>query len=222
MLRQAFARLTAVGSNEKSESDIQRSIQDHHGAPGHLPNDVRIFKFQESFFFPNAQHLKTKMLDDIQTHHGPNYSSVNGSERERNWSVVGERRVKRLRKKAGVSPDNLPAISLVILDFGRVNFFDVTAMTKLKDFIGQLKRYAGQGVEMRFVDCNHVVRNRLRRGQWETVDADNEEALKEGIKDNATKVYSSVQAALQNRPGSTRSESDAEIVEVGMKNDEKV
>ena len=217
MLRQAFARLSSIGTDDSSE--LQHSIDEGKGMPEHLSPDVRIFKMTESFFFPNAQRIKTKILDDVQTHHAPNYSSLNGAERERNWSVVGERRVARLRKKAGVMPDNLPAIRLVILHMGRVNFFDVTAMTKLKDFMGELKRYAGEGCEVRFVACNDVVRERLRRGQWETVDADNEEAMKEGVKDGVTKCYQTVQAACV-RPGGSGSAS--EIVEVDVKGDEKV
>ena len=126
----------------------------------------------------------------------------------------------RLRKKAGVVAENLPAIRLVILDFTRVNFFDVTAMTKLRDFMSELKKYAGAACEVRFVGCNDVVRMRLMRGGWDTVDADNEEALKEGVKEGSTKCFKSVRSACESGGGSG---SVSEIVEVNVKgSDEKV
>lgn len=112
LLRQVFVPVKSMSSSDRQEySELQRSLDSAHGMPPTIPEDVRIFRFGESFFFPNAYRTKTSIMDSIQTHHAPAYSSRNGAEAERNWSVQGERHVARLRKKMRITdPSSLPPI----------------------------------------------------------------------------------------------------------------
>ena len=132
LIRQAFTKVVQVGSD--SPSELQRSIDDARSMPKEIPSDTRIFKLNQNLFFPNAQRVKQAMLDTIQTHHAPSYSNANGIEADRNWSVVGEKRTKKLRKAAGVhDAGDLPAIRVVIIDFTKVHHLDVTANVKLHE-----------------------------------------------------------------------------------------
>jgi sodium-independent sulfate anion transporter 11 len=172
LLRQAFSRVTQIGSDTSSE--LHRSIDDSRGMPADIPSDTRIFRMNQSMFFPNAQKTKQQILDAIQTHHSSQHNSMYGSETERTWSVVSEKRMRRLRKDAGVhDAADLPPIRVVILDFIKVNHFDVTACVKLREFLTELRKYAGESVEVRFVGVAKHVRDRFDRARpsWRLVDA---------------------------------------------------
>jgi len=149
--------------------------------PTSIPSDTRVFKFNQNVFFPNAQRVKMSIMDTIQTHHAPTYSTANGAEADRNWSVVGEKRLKKLRKAAGVhDAGDLPPIRVVILDFHKVHHFDVTANTKLHEFFNELRKYAGDRVEVRFVGLAPHVGERLERCRpgWILIDREPDSALK--------------------------------------------
>jgi sodium-independent sulfate anion transporter 11 len=162
LIRQAFTKVNQIGSD--SPSELQRSLDDARGMPASIPADTRVFKFTQNLFFPNAQRAKMAIMDTIQTHHAPTYSNANGAEADRNWSVVGEKRLKKLRKAAGVhDAGDLPPIRIVILDFHKVHHLDVTANTKLHEFFNELRRYAGERVEVRFIGLAPHVRERLER-----------------------------------------------------------
>nr|EAQ71607.1 hypothetical protein MGCH7_ch7g1014 [Pyricularia oryzae 70-15] len=154
-----FTRVTASGI--PAPSDISDRDLPHPDSP--QARDVHVFRFNDSFFFPNSYMCSTAILDSIQTYHAPAYHGAQGPEvRERNWSVVAEKRIQRLRRRAGVTdPDALPPIGLVVLDFGRVNHVDSTACSHLKNLAKEISRYGGKHVELRFVGMTEYVRERF-------------------------------------------------------------
>lgn len=163
LLRLAFNRVRQVGV--ESESELQKSINDAVSQPVDVPSSMRVFAFDYDMFFPNAQRMKMQMNDSVQVHHAGIYSSSNGAEKDRNWSVVGERRVKKLRKLAGVDVDNLPSIDAIIIDMSKTSHFDVTANVKMHEFVNEMKKYAGDKVEIRIVGMAPNVRARFERAQ---------------------------------------------------------
>lgn len=188
LLRQVFTRTSSISTVEASE--IAHAASTLHA----IPEDVRVFRFNESFFFPNAYRVKTKMMNDIQTHHAPAYSERNGVEAERNWSVQREKNVARLRKQMKISdPSSLPAINLVVLDFGRCNHLDTTAVTQLKQFVVELKLYGGKEVELRFTGMSEYIRMRLERALFKVID-DGQDADEED--ENVPKHYPSIVSAV--------------------------
>ncbi|KAK5939479.1 hypothetical protein PMZ80_007856 [Knufia obscura] len=192
MMRQTFARVKTVSSENQSE--LEKLIDESRGVPQNTPADVRIFRFNDSFFFANSFANKTAILDVIRTHHAPAYSSVNGAEAERNWSVVAEKHLARLRKKAHIHDISaLPPIRLLILDFVKVNHFDYTALRHLRDLMNELKKYAGKDVEVRFVGLTPYVRMRFERGGFPVCDAG---LPGDGENKDAVRVYSSVASAV--------------------------
>ena len=209
LLRQVFKHVTTVSADSRSE--LAASLDAARGLPPNIPADTRVFRFEESFFFPNVQRVKRNILDTILTYHQAEYSSRNGEERVRNWSVEGERRVARLRKKAQLDTTNLPGISVVVLDFAKVNYFDTSAVIGLKNFLAELKQYAGPNVEVRLVALNQMTRERFERAGWNLLEGD---ASLDASKPTNVRVFSSVTHAVQaSRPAS-------EIVEVVVKNDQ--
>lgn len=164
LLRQAFSRVHSYGAETRSE--LTASLEATRGMPPNLPPDVRIFRFSESFFFPNAQRIRKIIIDDVKTYHAPAYSNLHGAEKDRVWSVEGERRVARLRKQAGLDTDALPPIHVIVLDFGKVNYIDTTAVSALKGFFTEIKKYGGEKLEIRFANLTEHIRSRFQRAGW--------------------------------------------------------
>ncbi|ROW00475.1 hypothetical protein VPNG_07968 [Cytospora leucostoma] len=173
ILRQTFTSITAsstpVCSELPSALDSQRGLPPSH-IVDNIMHDVHVVSFNESLFFPNSYRLTTRILDSIQTHHAPIYSHFHGNEKERTWSVDAEKRLNRLRRSAGVTdPSTLPPIGLVVLDFGRVNHIDTTAVFYLKALVSEIHKYGGRDAEIRFVDMTPYVRARFERAGWKVL-----------------------------------------------------
>lgn len=170
LLRQVFSRISMTGGGNEPRSELAIALDESRNTPPNLSAETRIFRFNESLFFPNAFRNTSKILDSIQTFHAPVYNGSHGPEKERNWSVVGEKNVAKLRKKAGVTdPLSLPPIGLVILDFGRVNHIDTTAVTHLKNLKAGILDYGGSDTEIRFVGMSPYVQERVERAGWQVI-----------------------------------------------------
>lgn len=204
ILRQTFASVTASPAPARSELasslDAARGlppVSGHAAAADSMLQDVHVFRFNETLYFPNSYRMSQKILDSVQTHHAPVYNGSHGSEKERNWSVVAEKRILRLRKAAGVTdPSALPPIGLVVLDFGRVNHIDTTAVSHLKTLVAEVRRYGGKDVEFRFVDMTPYVRARFERAGWPIADGEDFPVELEEEEANVTKLYGSVAEAV--------------------------
>ncbi|KAB5542795.1 sulfate transporter 4.1 [Coniochaeta sp. 2T2.1] len=193
LLRQVFARMTTASTEARSE--LALAIDDSRGIPAVVEDDTRLFRFNDSFFFANAYSLRTQILDVVQTHHAPIYNSVHGTEAERNWSVVGEQRIARLRKAANISDfSSLPPLGLVILDFTKVNHIDVTAVAHLRNLMDELKKYSGPSLQVRFVGMSDYVVQRFERTGWRVDDVSKNSYDGEDIE--ATKLYRTVAEAV--------------------------
>lgn len=196
LLRQVFTRVKSISTSDSQDiSELQRSLDSAHGMPTHVPDDVRIFRFNESFFFPNAYRIKTMLMDSIQTHHAPAYSERHGAEARRNWSVQGERHVARLRKKMKITdPSSLPPVNIVVMDFSKCNHLDTSAVTQLRQFAAELKMYGGKYVELRLTGLSDSIRMRLERAHFKVVD-DNE-ASSEDEANGVPKHFANVAQAV--------------------------
>lgn len=214
LLRQVFKRVPSIGA-DTPQPDMSAALASASSVPASIAPDTRVFQFQESWFFPNAYRMKTKIIDTIETYHGPEYSSVHGAEAERNWSVEHEVRVTRLRKKAGMIADDLPPLRVLILDFTRCNFTDATSVKELKALLNEVRKYAGKSVSIRFAGMDAKARERFDRGKIPLVDAESSQSSNESdsAPKNAIKAYRTVAEALK----------EHEILEVHVKGDpEKV
>ncbi|ODH13085.1 hypothetical protein ACO22_07615 [Paracoccidioides brasiliensis] len=183
--RQVFAPVSTVGydtmqGEDKSQPEVVKS-------PTFIPPNVRIFRFTDSFYFPNAYAIKSHILDVIQTFHAPSCSTTIGSEPNRGWSVVAEKRTSRLRRRENIFDiSTLPPIQLVVFDFTKVNHTDATAVAWMRNLFEELKKYAGNAVEVRFVGMSDYVRRRFERGGFEIMD---ENCSVDGTGDDADVVW---------------------------------
>ncbi|KAF4548729.1 Sulfate permease-like protein 2 [Elsinoe fawcettii] len=168
LLRQAFARTTSIGSD--STSELARSLDNMRAMPAAVPSDTRIFRFTESVFFPNATRIKNLLVDGVQVHHAPAHTSAHGSEKDRMWSVVSEKRVKKLRKRAGIDPNTLSPLRVLVFDFTKVTFTDATAMHVFKEVLQEVRKYAGADCEVRFAALSDGVKHRFERAEWDVRD----------------------------------------------------
>lgn len=202
--RQTFSNVTASTAPPPSELasslDAARGLPPSHLAADRMLQDVHVFRFNESLFFVNSHRLTQRVLDSVQTHHAPASNGAYGSESTRNWSVDAENRLARLRRAAGTAtdPGALPPIGLVVLDFGRVNHIDTTAVTHLKTLVAEIRRYGGPAVEFRFVDMTENVRQRFERAGWPIGDARAAPAVEfyEGNEEETMWLYGSVAEAV--------------------------
>ncbi|KAJ4286856.1 hypothetical protein N0V88_007868 [Collariella sp. IMI 366227] len=123
LLRQVFTRVSVI-SDHRSELAI--ALDEARNIPATIPLDTRVFRFNDSLFFLNGYRVKTSVLEVIKTFHAPGPVV---SRPERNWSVKAEKRLEKLRHSAGITgSDALPRLELVVLDFGKVNHIDTTAL----------------------------------------------------------------------------------------------
>ena len=161
LLRQVFSRVSTMPD---PRSELAAALDEARNIPSCIPTDTQIFQFTDSVFFPNAYHMKTSVVEEVKTRHAPVFNSAEGLEAERNWSVTREKRLAKLRRRAGITdPSALPPIRLVILDFRRVNHIDTTACTHLKMLISEIKAYGGSDVQFRFAGMSECVEKRFER-----------------------------------------------------------
>ena len=85
LLRLAWMKTRIIGSHTIPELDI--SINASRGMPTHVPEDVQIFMFEESVFFPNATRVKNQLVDGVQTYHACTSSFFRQWRRERSRLV---------------------------------------------------------------------------------------------------------------------------------------
>lgn len=138
--------------------------------PSPIPPDVRVFRFDDSVFFPNAYRAKSSIVDAIRTYHAPGSSNDAHPNAGHNWDVVGERRIAKLRRCAGISDhSSLPPIGIVVVDFSRVSYIDTTACIHLKELITDIKGYGGSSVKICFAGISNNVQQRLERAGWNII-----------------------------------------------------
>ena len=157
-----------------------------------IPPETRVFQFNESLYFPNANRVKAAVLDAVQTYHSGLPSDLAHSDADRGWSVVGEKRVSMLRRKANIT-GLPPSICVVVLDFSKVNHLDTTAISVLRNLCAELRKYAGASVAIRFSALADNARERFARGGWDLRDGDE---LGDTIGPTTVEVFKSIGEAV--------------------------
>ncbi|KAJ4331540.1 hypothetical protein N0V87_009084 [Didymella glomerata] len=185
--------------------------------PKVVPLDTQVFSIHQSMLFYNAYHIKNQCLDAIQTHNSGQAVTAE-AQRERNWSVAGDKRAARLRTKAAIV-DEPVQIRIVVLDLSGMHNIDTTGLTALRDLKVDVEKFGGKGTQMRLVGLNERVALRFGRFGWPIADVAEVEKSSEERK-RVTAVYASVEQALVQR-GRTFSEDDIQPVEVHVVGNEK-
>ncbi|KAL9114077.1 MAG: hypothetical protein Q9227_001849 [Pyrenula ochraceoflavens] len=171
----------------------------------YVPTDTQVFRFTQPIIFPNAYRVKGEIWENIQVYTaGSNSSSRSAAaassksaaatsntapssapQADRSWSVAGERRVRKLRARIGIT-NPIHAIRVLVLDMSSVAYIDSTGVTALKDLKADLKKFAGPEAEVRFAGLSDGVKGCMVRSGWKVVDS--EEAVELGTEDGSPLV----------------------------------
>jgi sodium-independent sulfate anion transporter 11 len=146
-----------------------------------IPEDTKVFQFDDSIVFANASRVKDAILDICQVYHegcgfssescqGHGLSDVEKAKKEsrksdRSWSVAQENRIKILRRRADIL-NSPPCLRIVVLDLSKVSEVDTTGGNALADLRKEIRKFAGDQCEIRFVNLDERVRKRFQRFGW--------------------------------------------------------
>lgn len=175
LLRSAFVKprvssSSGLGGRAEASRPLTR-VAGTENAGITIPEDTVVVTFQDSVFYPNAQRVKTEVLESIQLVYpsvqNPNYRA----DTARSWSVAGERRLERLRKERNITMKEMP-LSVVVWDFTMVPFIDVTGVTALAELKDDIRRQLGSYVEIRMVNLTPGVVQRFERARWQLSEVD--------------------------------------------------
>ncbi|OCH95306.1 sulfate permease [Obba rivulosa] len=110
-------------------------------APG-----VIVYRFEESFLYPNSSLLNTILVDYVKAHmrRGKDMSLVSPSDRP--WNDPGP------RPGQDENEENLkkPVLRAIVLDFSGVSQIDTTAVQSLIDTRKEVERWADRPIEFHF------------------------------------------------------------------------
>ena len=208
LLFQAFHHVTRITTVDAMQAIPNSTL---------VPLDTQVFQVKQSMLFYNAYNIKNQCLDAIQTHNSGQVVTVE-AQKERTWSVAGDKRAARLRTKAEIV-DEPVQIRIVVLDLSGMHNIDTTGLTALKDLKTDLEKFGGKNTQLRLVGLNGRVMLRFARFGWAVADVAEIEKSNEERK-RVTAVYGSVSQALSQR-GRTFSEDDIQPVEVHIMGGEK-
>jgi sodium-independent sulfate anion transporter 11 len=181
-----------------------------------IPNDTKVFRFEDSIVFANASRVKDAVLDVLQVYHeGCGFSSelcknhgrtdveTGGKAHrspDRSWSVAHERRIMKLRKRAFIT-STPPCLRIVVLDFAKVSDMDTTGVIALSSLRKEIRSFGGEQCEVRFVNLDDEIRRRFERFGWAVRTEKEMEIGDLGDDDDGSRVviYNSLAAAVGKR-----------------------
>ncbi|KAG9244236.1 sulfate permease [Calycina marina] len=200
MLRYAFTRPTVQASTEEHVApapDTTARTNSIHGSRTEnvgidVPTDCVLITFHDAMFYPNVGRSKAVALEEIQLVYEKLSSLREADPSKRSWSVRLERRVERLRKERNIVPRD-SHLAVVVLDFTKVSYIDMTAILALSELKQDIRLYSGAEVQFRFVGLNNSVLQRLRRSSWLLAD------LESWSEEGGDVIYSSLLRAVCER-----------------------
>ncbi|CAF3892934.1 unnamed protein product [Rotaria sp. Silwood1] len=114
-------------------------------------NGIFIYRLNESFLYPNANHYIELMIEEIFRETKPGKTNLYDSLGEQPWNLKTSRHPERDQQK----DDQRPYLHALILDFSGVPHLDITGLQSLVDVRRQLDRYADKKVNWHFVGLSH-------------------------------------------------------------------
>ncbi|GAA5946684.1 hypothetical protein JCM3765_000348 [Sporobolomyces pararoseus] len=118
------------------------------------PPGIIVFRFEESFLFPNAAMYADVVLDYAKQH--TRTGQVYDQNADRSWNDPGphpwlmKRRAKKANSDEDLFKDERPILRAVVFDFSSVSHVDSTSLQNLVDLKRSLERYAGDTVQFHF------------------------------------------------------------------------
>lgn len=145
------------------------------GADGIAPSTL-VVRLEGDLTFLNAERTRKHVLDSAYVKNsGKAVSSAD--EPDRAWNLAIDKYVSSVRREHDArgqggqgQPSFRPRLRMVVLDFGGTAFLDSSGLMSLELLKKQLRAWAGDTLEFRFVGLNKHLRRRFQRAKWEIVD----------------------------------------------------
>ncbi|GEM06635.1 sulfate permease [Rhodotorula toruloides] len=117
------------------------------------PPGVIVFRFEESFLYPNAAYYADMIVEYAHKHTRPNDQLDNVRAGDRPWNNPGA--LPWRRRKAASTPEeqaaaDKPILRAVVFDMSSCSNIDTTSVQNLVDLKRTLERYAGDQVQFHF------------------------------------------------------------------------
>ncbi|ORY32555.1 sulfate transporter family-domain-containing protein [Naematelia encephala] len=112
------------------------------------PPGVIIYRFEESFLYPNASYINDKIVQHVKdnTRRGKDYTNI--SKGDRPWNDPGPK--KNEPAEVAAAEKAKPLLRAVILDFGAVANLDTTGVQNLVDTRKEVEKWADRSVDFHF------------------------------------------------------------------------
>lgn len=187
LFRGMFSRPKAISALDLEKMHNERDVRPwRQGDP--IPLGTQVLKLETDMVWTNADRIRRHVVDTCMVHSsGLAVDSLDKPERP--WNFRIHEHVAALRRKHKVMFDNDDSESLiqrrsrlrvVVLDMTSTSFIDSSAILNLEMMKRQLREWAGESVEFRFVGLNAHVLKRFERAKWQIVDPCGPRVVEEG------------------------------------------
>lgn len=177
LFRAMFSRPRAISAHDLESMYNEREFRPwQQGDP--IPPGTQVLKLESDMVWTNADRFRRTIVDTCMVHSsGVPVDSPDMPERP--WNFRIHEHVAALRRKHNIMLDDddsesliphRPRLRVVVLDMTSVSFIDSSAILSLEMMKRQLREWAGESVEFRFVGVNARVLKRFERAKWEVLD----------------------------------------------------
>lgn len=138
-----------------------------------VPPSTLIMKPDGDIIFTNADRLRRRIMDTAYLNNSGKVVDT-GDEPEKPWNFQVDSYISSVRRRNGALDSSSlifrPRLRMVILDMSSTTFMDSSALMSLELLKKQLRDWAGETVEIRFVGLNKHIKRRFERAKWHIVD----------------------------------------------------
>ncbi|CAF4654860.1 unnamed protein product [Rotaria sp. Silwood1] len=150
-------KLTPDGYTHVASRNIYSPFDHSDGTnPAIIPmfpgNGIFIYRLNESFLYPNANHYMEHLVEHVFRETKPGNDKLYGSLGEQPWNLKTSRHSSKDQRE----DDQRPRLHALILDFTGVAYLDITALENLVDVRRQLDRYADKTINWHFVGLSSL------------------------------------------------------------------
>lgn len=145
-------RIRTEGDPNAPTRDVFVPIEGNPGVTRDVPVEapppgVIIYRFEESFLYPNASYISDRLVGYAKEHtrRGKDYTLI--SKGDRPWNDPGPKKGQELTELQDTSK---PLLRAVILDFSAVANVDTTSVQNLVDARKEVEKWADRSVEFHF------------------------------------------------------------------------
>lgn len=169
LMRIMFSRPTGVVSVDL-ETQFSNNTPPWWAKDDRIPAGTQVFKLETDAIWLNTDRLKRHIMDTVYTYQA-GVTQANTIDKDKTWNYRLEKHIATIRKNAGVNDADtfIPRLRVVIIDMTSTSFIDICAIQIFQDIKSDLRLYAGEGVEFRFVGMNKGVKKRFERAGWKMV-----------------------------------------------------